>query len=523
MVHLMALEICFVLEDEEYLQNDYKKEGRPFYNYVHDLGRAWGAKIKALATGGKVPVKLGLVVFADTHSKSRIREPRLVVPLTANIDEWKRGLEQIRGQEIGGDYPNDGLSGVSKAINDAGWSENSAKHIVFLGNAPFQKYRKGEGARDLPINHYLNWVFDRSDPYGIWKNNWGDMHGENTTGQRNDEVLGQAYRVGGSTGDELRRWKHVHCIHIGQTIEQQFEPELLQQVKKFNSEVGDLLRGESMDSQARALIESNTLLLALTCWKVEAFDAYDRIAQSDMEAMARSSSYQGYYTHMNPEASEVDRVTRELGEKIEAAIKVIADVATGKEEQAMAGRAESENELTRPIFRIVGSKMSQSEVIKSPVQVGTAALRDSRTGRAVGEKVVMVAEDELRQLESTLDAMYKTFESKRKAVDRQNTKQVLDGLQASLATAAAGQEIAADTQLQAVITDLPLRTEALRLTAGDIAVMSANNFDAWLGDVRLAQTQINDLLKGDKSRWLSINGLGDAMTKYGFLRLSELP
>jgi len=174
-------------------------------------------------------------------------------------------------------------------------------------------------------------------------------------------------------------------------------------------------------------------------------------------------------------------------------------------------------------FQIIGSKLSQGDLIKTPVQVGSATLRDSRSGRAVGEKVLMVAEDELRQLDSTLDAMYKTFESKRKAADRQNTKKVLDGLQASLATAASGQKIAADTQLESVITDLPLRTEALKLTAGDIAVMSTSAFDAWLGDVRLAQTQIALLLKGDPSQWLSINGLSDTKTKYSFLRLSELP
>lgn len=520
----MSLEICFTLEDEEYLKIDYKKEGKPFYKYVHELGGAWGTKIKELSASGKVPVRLGLVVFADTHPTSSTREPRVIVPLTENIDQWVQSLESVQGQQIGGDYPNDGLSGIGKAISEAGWTENSAKHIVFLGNAPFQKHRRGEGARDLPINHYLNWVFDRSDPYGIWKDSPGKMHGENTKGQRNEDVVAQAYRVGGSTGDELRRSKHVHCVHIGQTVEQVFKPEVLQSVRTFNQEVGDILRRESMDSQANILIKADAIGTAIWAWQVEAFDAYDKIAQREMEAMARSSSYQGYYTHMNPGASEVDRVTRELGEKIEAAIKVIADVATGREEQAMKNKAQSENELTRPIFRIVGSKLSQSEVIKTPVQVGSAALRDSRSGRAVGEKVVMVAEDELRQLDSTLDAMYKTFESKRKAADRQNTKQVLDGLQASLATAASGQQIAADTQLQSVITDLPLRTEALKLTAGDIAVMSTSAFDAWLGDVRLAQTQIADLLKGDQSRWLTINtGRIDTKTKYGFLRLSELP
>ncbi|MEI8282419.1 MAG: hypothetical protein WCG75_08445, partial [Armatimonadota bacterium] len=58
----MSLEICFVIEDEEYLQNDYKDEGVKFFKYVHDLGQAWKTKVASLATSGKVPVRLGLVV-----------------------------------------------------------------------------------------------------------------------------------------------------------------------------------------------------------------------------------------------------------------------------------------------------------------------------------------------------------------------------------------------------------------------------------------------------------------------------
>jgi hypothetical protein len=150
-------------------------------------------------------------------------------------------------------------------------------------------------------------------------------------------------------------------------------------------------------------------------------------------------------------------------------------------------------------------------------------MRDAATGRSVGEKVVMVSQEELKRLKDTLDALHTKFESKRKAADRQNTKQILDDLQASLATAASGQQISADTKLESVITDLPLRTEALRLTAGDIAVMSTSAFNAWLEDIVLAQKQIDALLAGDQSRWTLITGVGDAQTKYSFLRLSELP
>jgi hypothetical protein len=527
----MSLEICFVLEDEDFLQTDYKGDGKKFYEYVHALGESWAKKIKELSAAGKVPVKLGLVIFSDNHSKSVSKKPRVVVPLTSNIDQWVAGLKNVVGQKIGGDYQNDGLSGIAEAIGGNGWSENSAKHVVFMGNAPFQRLKGRGGDSDLPIKHYLNWLFDRNDPLNIWDKpgEWEDQFGVNTSGKLAEGIIAEAYRMGGQKGDELRRWKHLHCIHIGQTIEQIYKPEELRKIREFNAKTDEILRPLPPGEQIGIILKVgenlgiDALGYSIRAWMVEAFDKYDLRAQEEMRGLAQSQTYQGYYTHMNPEASEVDRVTRELGEKIEAAIKVIADVATGKEEQAMANKAQSENELTRPIFRIVGGKLSQGDVIKTPVQVGKAALRDSRSGRAVGEKVVMVAEDELRQLDSTLDAMYKTFESKRKAADRQNTKQVLDGLQASLATAASGQEIAADTQLQSVITDLPLRTEALRLTAGDIAVMSTNAFDAWLGDVRLAQNQIADLLKGDQSRWLTINGLAAAKTKYGFLRLSELP
>ncbi|RLS31406.1 MAG: hypothetical protein DWH80_08095 [Planctomycetota bacterium] len=527
----MSLEICFVLEDEGFLQIDYKDDGKKFYEYVHALGESWASTIKNLSAADKVPVKLGLVIFSDSHPKSTSQKPRVVVPLTSNIGQWVAGLKSVVGQNIDGDYQNDGLSGMATALGNIGWTENSAKHVVFMGNGPFQTQQGRGRTSDLPINHYLNWLFDRTDPEGIWDGDplkWEDAFGVNKSGKLAEGIIAEAYRMGGQKGDELRRWKHLHAIHIGQTIEQQYEPEELAGIRKFNAETDKILRPLSPSGQIDVIMEVgknlqiDALGMSIRAWMVEAFDKYDARAQEEMRGLAQSQTYQGYYTHMNPEASEVDRVTQELGEKIKAAIQVIADVSTGKEQQAMENKTQSENELTRPIFRIIGGKLSQGDLMK-PVKVGSATLRDSRSGRAVGEKVVMVSHDELFALNTALNAMYDRFNKSRKAAARQNTKEVLDKVQASLATAASGQQISADTQLQSVITDLPLRTEALKLTAGDIAVMSTSAFDAWLGDVQLAQTQIKDLLNGDPLRWIIINGLSENKTKYSFLRLSELP
>jgi hypothetical protein len=544
----MSLEICFVLEDEEYLKNDYKNEGKEFSKYVHDLGRSWAKKAAALSASGKVPVRMGLVVFADTHPKSTIRSPQVAVPLTDSLDRWVSGLERVTGQVIGGDYANDGLSGISAAIGTSvGWTENSAKHVVFLGNAPWQT-RKLREAEELPMRHYLNWYYDRTDPIEFWKtmdelkrknpaqDGYLDSFGESTSGKTIDAVLSEAYSNNPRLGDELRQNRYLHCIHVGQTVEQRFDKETLDKIEKVDSEFNAILAGKDGNTVIDILLDveaknPGAIRFCNNLWKVRMFDKYDRRAQMEFEKLARApGKYDGYYTHMNPSGDDVDRVTRELGQKIEAAITLIADVAKGKEKEALGDRARTETEISRPVFDIVGSKLSEEDVIKKPVQVGSASLRDTRSGRTVGEKVVMVSEEELRRVGDALNAFYTAFEGSRKAAQRQNTKEVLEKVQSVLASAAAGQTVAADTQLQSVITDLPLRTEALRLTAGDIAVMSTKAFDAWLSDVKSAQDQLTALLSSsDPKRWIAINGLAatkaksEKKTKYAFLRLSDLP
>lgn len=533
----MALEVVFVIEDSPYLKIDYKDEGKEFKRYVEELAAKWAATIEKQRAGGDVPVRMALVSYSDVSGSNTTRKPRVLVPLTEDLGEWMAGFDRVTGSdEQARDSYVDGFSGVDMAIQNAGWSNNSAKQIIVLGNSPMQPDRGTRRSGQMPFNHYLNWLDDRSDSFWADKSDaeFKETFGDNTCGKTTGSLLGDAFQLGGNQGDELRRSKYLHCIHIGQTLEQRLDRvgdekdkgrEKIDKLNEIDSQIAEKLRGMTSGESAVALSEAGLIPLAVTLYLVRTFDIYDGIAQATFKSLAQNDRYEGYYTHMNPEGSDIDRVVNQLDERIKSAIGLIADVARGNEKKALKGQAKNSNEMTKPIFRIVGSELSAEEQIKNPVLVGTASLRDPDNGRSVGEKVVMVSKEELLRLKSTLGAMYDTFQKKRKAAARQNVKTLLDELQKSLATAASGQKLDENTELAELITDLPLRTEALRLTASDIAVMSTDAFDSWLEDIELAEQRTTELIEGDQGRWISINGIEELSSsqRYAFLRLSELP
>ena len=101
--------------------------------------------------------------------------------------------------------------------------------------------------------------------------------------------------------------------------------------------------------------------------------------------------------------------------------------------------------------------------------------------------------------------------------------ELLNTLKTALASLIAGEEIKGGFHLEAIIAELPLTTETLRMTAADIAVMNSETFDSWLESLSRCTVAANRLLDGDKSRWISVSGLGSTTTRWTLLRLSDLP
>ncbi len=521
----MQLEVVFVIEATDFLLAEY--DGKQLVQYVRELARTYVETIKNSSSGGNVPTRLGLVLYQDTNEEATQKRPVVVQPLTENLDLWKSKVDALNPVAIGADWPEDGLSGVATAMSsEVGWRSNSSKHVVLVGHGAFQTYGRLEGGR--PFNHYMAWRGDRS--HKIFKDNgWDKFFGFNSSGESESDIHYKAFPQGGATGSKLRETKHIHAIRVGEQIDATLIRELGRE--KYNelntmvTKVSETARSlKETDIIQAWLADENIRQVLEIIWVIQVAGYNDKLALAQYESLAHGGDTPGYFNACQPNPADVRRVVGELRDKVGSAIKVVSQVAMGNiDEVAAQSNRNGGDEFTKPIFRIVNSSLKNSELISTPVQNGTASVRSEKTGRLVGHKVIMVSENEINRLMGTFNSLYEQFDKKRSRAERQDVTAILNDLKTSLAQASAGQQLDADTRLADLISDLPLRTSALLMTPGDIAVMGSQDFEAWLDELKVAEQRTRILLNEDAGRWITIASLRQATGKYAFLKVSELP
>jgi hypothetical protein len=240
------------------------------------------------------------------------------------------------------------------------------------------------------------------------------------------------------------------------------------------------------------------------------------LAREQYREISRNNGIEGLFLEVEPNAESIqqgtDRITSVLGESF----ATLAGVRDGRvQTKDLEARS---NQITQRFYALVGAaaaKFKDEATLK-----GTARVRDDR-GRETAQRKVLVSRAELQRLQSTLDAIYKKFQSRVAKVDRQDVSKILNELKEITVATTTGQALAPDAKLRDVISDLPLRTTALDISAADIAVMPSDTFAQWLNKVESARFRASDLLDG-KAEWLELSPLA-ANDKFTFLRLNDLP
>jgi hypothetical protein len=269
--------------------------------------------------------------------------------------------------------------------------------------------------------------------------------------------------------------------------------------------------------------EGATLVLKMVLQNAIRLD-YQAVAQEQFQRLAGNRQKLdggGYYVSVDTDKSptERDRAVNGLVDNLNNAYRAL-EAARGEKspEGSDAYRGGSINEA---IYQIVKSKTGGSAALNE-VETGFAAVRDEK-GRLVAVNRVMVFNEELWRLHSVLDSLHTTFETKSNKADRQDVSGILEDLQRAVASQAAGQPIEEGTDLSRVIEfDFPLKTQALEISAKQIAVMTTPSFENWLESLATARDRAKSLL-GRKSalNWTMLNNAdGD---EYTFLALSDLP
>jgi hypothetical protein len=396
---------------------------------------------------------------------------------------------------------------------------------VYIGNAAWQTAPRKQGQLLPGVNHFFDYLANPQHPeYLADDAEWNSRFGYNSAGQKLSDIHDVAYPTGGTQGDRMRLTKHIHALRAGKNIEEEMEgqvpgktgAEMVALLKKMNSDLMALGTKQQVLAKVRAGPDIQRKL-GMMGMQVHYREIHDSLALHQYRSATLNKNGNGYFAEIKPDPASVNLVTNELKDRINEAIKVIANVARGNTE-VMDG-----NEFSEPIYRMVGSSISKKELLTTPVQVGVASTISVETGRSVGLKLVMVSREELTRLGGIFDQLHGKFKLRTARADRQDVSGILDDLKQSLAQAVSGQEVNADTELASLITDLPLQTEALKLTAGNIAVMPTKAFTAWLDELQTAFKRTQSLLNGDAKRWIKISSLDDKKEEFGFLRVVDLP
>lgn len=516
----LQLEVVFVVESTDFMLNEF--DGMKIGDAVREVMESCVSEIES-DPKLKDAARLGVVEFQDTSPKANFKTPRVTCKLTSDMGMVRRSLSSLAPAAIEGDFPEDTLGGLRVAIDEAGWQPDSCKHVVLLGFGSAQLYPKGESQGDFPGR---NNDISRKRPLP-------EERGWNSSGLSIQQLIDRANPQGGTADDRARAQKTFHAVRIGKEVRK----ELIDQLQAKIPNIAELLdfaaenvRGviESNDSTFQSALERAATQLTARAGSDEfagvlvrvgaglvADDIHSQLALTQYRQIAANDDVQGLFEAVPPKGAELKRVAAalkaSLAEAFDALAKIRDRTIDSAEDLQGAGA------FAQTFYSVVGANAERFK--PQSVEEGRSRTR-AEDGREVAKRKVMVGRDELQKLKARLDAIYQIFSKKVAKKDRQSVNDTLDELKQAIAGAAAGQ-IVATTNLQDVITDLPLTTDVLRITPEQIATFSSDRFKAWLDGLKRSIDRAQTLLDR-KDNWLPLSSLATA-DEVSFLLLTELP
>lgn len=487
----VKLEVMFVIESTDFMVEKY--DDRPLFDY---LKSAIKETIDFIRSDDRLKgtIRLGFAEYQDNVPKAKFTS-RLSCDLTEDYNRFLSQLDQLAAIKMEDDWPDDVIAGMNEAIQNASWSPNSVKHVILLGSSSCQLCARGanppqEGGFDDGTNN---------GPQGF-----------NSTGLTISRLIARA-RPQGGTDSSARTTKTLHAFFLGRPI-----PDVDPEFSKMSSQLVESreLQNAVIDSFIRTYGREKGIKILKGLFRYQLVKHQRELATAQYSQFASNNGEaDGIYELVEPTGPKVTAAAQKLSVKMKESFAALESVRAGK------GLPEAAtNEISQPLYTLVGAAAERFK--DQPVLTGTATVRDQR-GREVAFKKVLVSEQELRRLKSSLDAMFTKFKGKSSKADRQDVGGVLNDLKEVLAEAGAGQEIAANTKLKDLISDLPLRTAALDTSPAELAIMTTESFKQWLERIEAAVFRIEDLLTS-KQDWLTLSEKA-VNEKFTFLRLSELP
>lgn len=555
----LKMEVVFVLESTP---------GMQIINYVDKEGKVTDAievskaiisdTVQELKRNPEVAktVRFGLVEFQDDVKDADFIS-KVSQDLTNDPEKILSSLTRIRLCKGSGDWPEDVLAGLNTALEKSTWDKTSLKHIVLIGTSSAHLDKKGEGQDEYgnPGNLGEGRLFgnprSKTDPNQGW----------NTTSLQISDLIKKARPQGGTDTSKDLSAKTFHTVIIGKKplnlpADFPFKPKDFsedtseQGIKKIMNSLAGRLKGsdlkilfpevfgkskdeevENLASNIRTVFtNANGDISKLNDAAKDLFRLFIKVitfsfrddfhfkkAKDQYTKISDNQGYPGYRAEIEPKIESANQVREDLSKKLIQSFSLLVNAK--KQGEAAKDPA---NPFAQGLYNIIGADKNKFK--NAETMAGKASSRD-KEGRETAVKKVLVSKDELRHLKSTFDSLYDKFKNKTKKADRQDVSEILKEIKQLIVEAGVGENLTeaklSESKLEELITDLPLKTDVLKMSAKDIAVMPSDSFKNWLENIDFARKRCVQLLDNEKE-FSAVNELS-AAKEFTFVRLSELP
>lgn len=231
--------------------------------------------------------------------------------------------------------------------------------------------------------------------------------------------------------------------------------------------------------------------------------------------------FEAYYADFDPnDEQSVDTVVKDLVGFFQTGITAASAVKAGdtKKLKQLADPEKSNSQLAQGLYRIV---VAGGGTINDPVPRGKAFVRSS-DGDLLAAQYVMVSEDDLSRVESTLSLLKKGLSKGADPAKRKEVPKLLEILKTSLAAATAGQDLDPNKPLEAFVDLMPLKTDVLRTKPVDLATMTPEAYENWLKSLEDARKRAADLILGQTDKWMQLSEQA-ANSKYAYILVDDMP
>jgi len=255
--------------------------------------------------------------------------------------------------------------------------------------------------------------------------------------------------------------------------------------------------------------------------------AEDQLCREQFQFIAGNASrVQGFYADIDPNNSaEKSKTVKDMVEFYRVALQGLSGAKSGNVTAVAAAATSGKSAIADQCYQLVNA-LGVSDGIP-PVATGEASDRD-KDGNLVAVKKVFVSKADIKRLSSVLGFLYDSMKQSNDAGERSDVALVMNTLQTTVALVSSGEkgtQFDKGVSLKKVISELPLKSDALEITIQELASMPDDAFTEWLAKLDATRTTAKEIADIPDDQWLPLSEGADRSDDLMFrhLRLEELP